>query len=228
MLKSKHRGIVLITTLLITVILVMLATGMIVSARRQSMIAGNFYHRESAACAAEAGINYAMMRLNNDPYWTGCTRDPDTGIGSDYNLTLDSGKKLEIHEHQVIGNFGVVEGKINDGNDGYFEIYFVKPSDAASKMTFFGTIDDSTKIAIPSKIVVSKNRNNQFTPPKPEDDYSTWAKYSDDSNYKAVPDNSILLVCRGTMSNQHRTVEVCLRMGAGAELNSEDCGYSTG
>jgi len=218
--KSKRRGIVLITTLLIVGFLVMLATAMIVSARRQSLIAGNFYHRESAACAAEAGINYAMMRLNQDPYWTGCTRDPDTGTGSDYNLTLDSGKKLEIHEHQVNGNFGVVEGKINDGNGGYFEIYFVKPSDAASKMTFFGTKQDSSKITIPSKIALCNNRNNQFTPAEAEEDYSTWAKYSNDSNYKPVPDNSILLVCRGTMSNQHRTVEVCLRMGAGADLNS--------
>ncbi|MCD4784382.1 MAG: hypothetical protein K8T10_11230 [Candidatus Eremiobacteraeota bacterium] len=223
MSKTKRRGIVLVTTLMIVGFLVMLAAAMIVSTRRQSLVSGNFYYRESAASAAEAGINYAMMRLNQDPYWTGCTRDPDIGIGSAYSLSLDSGKKLEVLEHQINGNMGAIEGKINDGNNGYFELYFVKPSDAAAagKMSFFGTEQELSKMPVPSNIAICNNRNNQFTPAGlAEDDYSTWAKYSDDSNYKPVPDNSILLVCRGTMGGQHRTVEVCVRMGAGADLNS--------
>lgn len=224
MSKAKHRGIVLITTLLIVGFLVMLATAMVVSTRRQSLVAGNFYYRESAACAAEAGINYAMMRLSQDPYWTGCTRDPDTGTGSAHELKLDSGQKLDVLEHQISGNFGVVEGKINDGNNGYFELYFVKPADAVAtgKMSFFGSRGESSKITIPDKVTLCNNRNNQFAPPNPEvgEDYSTWAKYSDDTNYKPVPDNSILLICRGTMNKQHRTVEVCVRMGAEADLNS--------
>ncbi|MCE1247238.1 MAG: hypothetical protein LWY06_11385 [Firmicutes bacterium] len=220
MRNNSSKGIVLITTLLIIGFLLMFAGGIILTTQRQATMTNQFYHRETALFASQTGINYALMRLNTDPYWMGCTRGTTGITGSDYSFTMGSGHKVNIQEHQVTGNLGAVEGKIDDGNGGYFEIYFVKPEDAKEKLSYFGT--GSGKVTLPEKIAISSNRNNQLTTPatNPEDDPSTWSTYSDGSYYKAVPENSILLVCRGTMGNEHKTLEVCIRMGPGEDYNS--------
>ncbi|MCE1247237.1 MAG: hypothetical protein LWY06_11380 [Firmicutes bacterium] len=219
--KSRlSKGIVLITTLLIIGFLLMFAAGIIFTTQRQATMTNQFYHRETAIFASQTGINYALMRLNADPYWMGCQRSSSGLTGSDYSFTMASGQKIDIREHQVSGNMGAVEGRIDGGNSGYFEIYFVKPEDAKSKLTFFGT--SSGLLPLPAKIPLSSNRNNQLTAPttNPGEDPSTWTKYSDDSYYKPVPENSILLVCRGTMGNEHKTLELCVRMGPGEDYNS--------
>jgi hypothetical protein len=198
----------------------MFAAGIIFTTQRQATMTNQFYHRESAIFASQTGINYAMMRLNADPYWMGCTRGTSSLTGSDYSFTMASGQKIDIKEHQVSGNMGAVEGRVDGGNGGYFEIYFVKPDEAKNKMAFFGT--DTGKLPLPVKIPISSNRNNQLTVPatNPGDDPTSWTKYSDDTFYKPVPENSILLVCRGTMGNEHRTLELCVRMGPGEDYNS--------
>ncbi|MCE1247236.1 MAG: hypothetical protein LWY06_11375 [Firmicutes bacterium] len=214
------KGIVLITTLLIIGFLLMFAAGIIFTTQRQATMTNQFYHRETAIFASQTGINYALMRLNADPYWMGCQRSSSGLTGSDYNFTMSSGQKVDIREHQVSGNMGAVEGRIDGGNSGYFEIYFVKPDDAKTKLTFFGT--GTGLLALPSKIPLCSNRNNQLTAPSanPGEDPTTWTKYSDDTFYKPVPENSILLVCRGTMGNEHKTLELCVRMGPGEDYNS--------
>lgn len=63
------RGIILITTLLVLFFLVMLTTALVVSGNANLNLTGSFHDRESALHAAQAGLDYALMRLERNAYW---------------------------------------------------------------------------------------------------------------------------------------------------------------
>jgi len=68
---NRLKGIVLITTLLVMFFLVMLATAMVSVSRASLGLTGSFHDRECALHAAQAGLDYALARLERNAYWQG-------------------------------------------------------------------------------------------------------------------------------------------------------------
>ncbi len=82
----KNRGIVLVTTLLVTVLVVMLVTAVVYTGAGGLALTGNFYEREAALLAADSGLQYAMARLQANPTWRG--DDPSTAPADSPNFSV--------------------------------------------------------------------------------------------------------------------------------------------
>ncbi len=239
MFKMK-RGMVLLTTLLIIGFLVMIVTGSMMSSMQELFIASNYYQDQAAYQTALAGINYAMFRLGQNPAWQGC--EPGTGAGSDFTLvTSDEFEGLEVYERQVAGNRGAVEGKVNLGEvagenmHGYFDIYFIQPTSAAPHMTFFtgeeGVGEMPEGGLIPAGIPLSYNNNGNpvYNPNANSENTNTLNGSSGSSESKVsrvVPENSILLVCRGKVGKEEKIIETCIRLGPPSSFDSVVVGRS--
>lgn len=215
--KSGNRGIVLITTLLLTGLMVMFASAILVSVMRQQLVVSRYYEKEAALQAAHAGINYALMRLNSDTTWKGYGQDVS---GDDYSLTMtneDGETELQVKEHEIGGSgSGCVEGKIKMGeHTGYFDIYFVDPSSAASSMEYFGS-DDTEAGEIPEWIPICLNNNDN------PNSASTEYYDADDGVqiYKDIPAKSILLACRGKVGSESKIIETCVSITVGEDYDS--------
>ena len=71
MKRLQRQGIVLITTLLMTVLVVMILTVVLYTGAGGLALTANFYEREAALLAADSGLQYAMTRLQANPNWRG-------------------------------------------------------------------------------------------------------------------------------------------------------------
>jgi hypothetical protein len=205
-LRDRFSGIVLISSLLFLVLIVIFATAVISIAMSQQKYTKNFYMNQVAVKAAESGINYAMSRIENSFNWMGCQAP-----GTDVKLSFEN--KLEIYEHTVKNQIGCVEGRIRMGGyTGYFDMYFLKPSND-NNMKFFKnngvTYDgESGPGSIPENIILSLNNSvapGMFNEP-------AVVKDSSGKNVKTIPSNSVLLVCRGKCGNSQKTIETCFRL----------------
>ncbi|HXE71413.1 MAG TPA: hypothetical protein VNO81_02035 [Candidatus Nitrosotenuis sp.] len=72
-----RRGIVLITTLLIMVLVVMMVTAVTVSGNNSLSLTSNFHAQEAALLAAESGVQYAQLMLQQDASWPGKDHQAD-------------------------------------------------------------------------------------------------------------------------------------------------------
>jgi len=76
--KGKNlfeEGIAMISVLLLTVLLTLMTVSMLFINTNHLSMVGNIEGKEKALKAAEAGVEYAMHMLNEDPAW-GLTGDP--------------------------------------------------------------------------------------------------------------------------------------------------------
>ena len=93
--NRSHRGIALITTLLISVVAIMFVLAAL-SLGPGGLKAGqsSFLHSQ-AEMAAESGISYALSQLRNDPTWRG-DRNTTTINTADFYVTEDNGNVVGI------------------------------------------------------------------------------------------------------------------------------------
>lgn len=214
--RKAKKGIVLITTLLIVGLVVMFSTIALVTTMQQSQNTRSFYQREAAFNVAEAGLNYAMMRLGQDPRWSGCEWDTSgTGQFYQHSHVFPGGDQLTVFEHPVSGNNGAVEGRMKIGDyTGTFDLYFVNPQTAYSHMNF---VNSETA---PKIIPLSTNNNGSSADSNVYyQDGTTW--------YRTIPGNCVFLVCRGRVGDQTRMVEICLRVGPEGNYGSVAVGRGT-
>lgn len=68
-IKLTSDGMALITVLMLTVLLTLMTVSMVFISTNQVSMVGNIEGKEKALKAAEAGIEYAIYNLNNDPAW---------------------------------------------------------------------------------------------------------------------------------------------------------------
>lgn len=209
-LIRKNQGIVLITTLIVAGFMMIFASAVLVSVLRQNLVVSRYYEKEAALQAATAGINYAMMRISNDPGWKGYGESAD---GSAYQLEMPG--QLQVKEHSISGSLGCVEGQIKMGDStGYFDIYFIDPSLAAGSMEYFG--ENSPGGSIPSEIPISLNNNEN-------PDTSTanlYKKGEGISSYRDIPPRSIMLACRGKVGRESKIIETCVTVGPESKYDS--------
>ncbi|MEQ8226078.1 MAG: hypothetical protein ABRQ37_27440, partial [Candidatus Eremiobacterota bacterium] len=66
----NEKAIMLISVLILVTILMMLVTSMLLIATQNYNLAGMADKKAKALRAAEAGVEYALYRLNNDTTWT--------------------------------------------------------------------------------------------------------------------------------------------------------------
>jgi hypothetical protein len=90
MIKLSEKGMMLVTILMLTFLLVMLTTSMILISSQNLNMTGLAEKKAKALQAAEAGVDYAFYRLNNDSTWgTGVILDtPQENLGSNQSFTI--------------------------------------------------------------------------------------------------------------------------------------------
>jgi hypothetical protein len=210
--SKKTRGILIISVLFLTIIIVMLATVIFSVVMIQQRNASAFYQRRAAEKIAQSGINYAMMRLEMDKTWRGYTLTKNNERSQKFHFKPSDIDDIEVYEHHIKDNLGFVEGKIKTGPyTGYFDLYFIKP-DVKSTGEFIGKDAGS----FPENIILSQN-NSIFLKHGASDVYD----FGDSPiPNKKVPPNSILLVCRGRVGNYTRIVETCFRLGPPGNMDA--------
>lgn|GEM_PF-6732745 len=85
-MKKARKGIVLITTLLVLCFLAMLGASLVLNGADNI---ATFQEKEAAIQAAQAGIDWAMYRLENDRYWNAGT--PVTYTNGKFRVEEGSG-----------------------------------------------------------------------------------------------------------------------------------------
>jgi hypothetical protein len=200
--SRREKGIIIITTLAITVFIIMFATATMFTMSMQQNSAAGFYRQKAAFAAAEAGINYALMRIETNPAWNGCMPNNDGNKGEFFSVNQQE-TGLIIYERPVEGLQGYVEGQVRIGeHDGYFELYFIKPK--SSKEAMFAQPDNT------GKMLLSVNNTSL---PGVNANSSVQAYYVDGRDAeKVVPANSILLVSRGRVGREISIIETCVRI----------------
>jgi hypothetical protein len=211
--KTQSKGIVIITTMLAILFLVMFSSGLVTMTMIHQQNSFRAFQDEAVRKAAEAGISYAMMRLETEPGWQGCLpaeKPGEPGIA----FHIDNPETgLTVYEHPVADNKGWVEGRINIGGyDCYFDLYFTAPPSGA-KSHFFGSGKPGGKM--PGKILLCQNNLSVSTSP-------TDTKYSDGTvdSTKKVAKNAVLIVSRGSAGNTTRSVETSFKMEIDLAQNS--------
>lgn len=94
---SEKKGMALMTVLLLTVLMVMTTVSMVFISTNHMYFVANLQNQGNAMKAAEAGIEYAISKLNDDPSWglssfnlrpdpsdNTMTPDPDAGVVETY------------------------------------------------------------------------------------------------------------------------------------------------
>lgn len=116
-LKNPH-GMALLTILLLTVLMVMMAVSMVFISTNFLALFGSAESKAVALKAAEAGVEYAIYQLNNDPEWgtaslafvanpnTLPTFNRNNGLSS--VITLEDGSKFTINFDESDPRFGSV------------------------------------------------------------------------------------------------------------------------
>lgn len=69
--EKRRKGIVLITTMLSVMLVIMLLSTVVLTNFTNLRQTGSFYDREVAGMAAQSGVDYALMRLQNNIGWKG-------------------------------------------------------------------------------------------------------------------------------------------------------------
>ncbi|MEW6215583.1 MAG: hypothetical protein AB1478_10350, partial [Nitrospirota bacterium] len=93
-----HKGMVLISILMLTVILIMLTTSMLIIVGQTSNIIGKADLKTKAIVAAEGGIEFARYQLSQDPTWGGDPNNPvsdvivDISSSQRFTITFDTSK----------------------------------------------------------------------------------------------------------------------------------------
>jgi len=90
--KKKHRGIALVSTLAIVVILVMIMVSMTFILTNSSFMTGRYVDNNVAMQVAEAGVAYAMSQLNYYPDWDGDKYDAGGNKYAEVSLPEVGGK----------------------------------------------------------------------------------------------------------------------------------------
>jgi hypothetical protein len=198
----KNNGIVLITTLIITVFLVMFSTAILFTTSMQQHSTTNFYHQKAAHAAAEAGINYAMMRIETNPAWKGCMPNNEGTVGEPFTVRQQE-TGLVVYEYPVESLSGYVEGQVKIGEvDGVFELYFKKPGSSSKHMFADPNNTGNMLLSVNNTSLPGSNSNSPVQ-----------AFYVDGRDAgKIVPANSILLVSRGRAGRASSIVETCVRL----------------
>lgn len=83
----SENGMLLISILMLTFLLVMLTTSMIIIVSENSNITGKMDKKSKALMAAQAGLEYALYKLIEDPNWSPAG-DVNEGLGNDQRFTL--------------------------------------------------------------------------------------------------------------------------------------------
>lgn len=123
MLKRPRRGMVLITTMLTLVIVIMLVSSVVHSNIGNLRLGAAFSVREMALMAAHSGVQYAVTRLQSDPFWVG---DPDEN-----ELFKMEGEIPGLTVSESKGNiYGRVE--TSSGHVSFFRIKFNYEDDLSS------------------------------------------------------------------------------------------------
>ncbi len=101
--KSRIRGMVFITTLMVSVVVIMLLTAALTLLPASQGMTGSVRDDALAQSAAQAGLEYALTRLQENPQWK----------GDDNKVVVDKGKDLWVREDRgnVIGLVGSPSGE---------------------------------------------------------------------------------------------------------------------
>ncbi len=95
---KKIKGIALISVLLLTVLMVIMAVSMLFISTQHLSIIGNIEGKAKALKAAEAGVEYAIYMLDKNPAW-GLDGDPD----------FQEGKYIEPNDPSTWPKFSIDE-----------------------------------------------------------------------------------------------------------------------
>jgi hypothetical protein len=211
--SGSTKGIIILTTLIAILFLVMFSSVIFTKTMLHQQNSFRAFQDEAVRKSAEAGVAYAMMRLEMEPGWQGCLPAEKPGEpGIAFHID-NPGTGLTVYEHPVADNKGWVEGRINTGGyDCYFILYFASPT-LNDDSHFFG--DGKPGGKLPENILLCKNNLSITTSPSD-------AEYSDGTidKTKKIAVNSVLIVSTGSISNTARTVETSFRMERGLTMSS--------
>ena len=87
--EFSEKGMMLITILMLTFLLVMLTTSMIVISSESLNITGKAEKKAKALQAAEAGVEYAFYQLNTDSTWSPSLVEEQIGDGQSFKIIFD-------------------------------------------------------------------------------------------------------------------------------------------
>lgn len=99
-LNKSDSGLMLISVLMLSVMLVMLTVSMITLISESTNITGRLDKKIKSLKAAEAGVEYALYQLNSNPSWGDPSVDPNylnditesIGNGEEFTIIFDTGK----------------------------------------------------------------------------------------------------------------------------------------
>ncbi len=95
------KGMILISILLLSVLLVMMTTSMLVISTQSLNITGKADKRSRSMLAAEAGIEYARLMLNSDPAWGDKSHplsDITVSLGNNQQFTITGQSRNNLSE----------------------------------------------------------------------------------------------------------------------------------
>ncbi len=106
--KFSQKGLVLITTMLLLTIIIMICTLLATSASNSLKMSVNFSDGEQAGYAALSGLEYARLRIYQDPTWMQSFEKPSSpgNISIRKSFTLGDLKIDERNDGVVVGYFG--------------------------------------------------------------------------------------------------------------------------
>jgi len=87
-IKISEKGIMLISVLLLTVLLVIMAISMVIIATESLNLTGQIDNKTRAQIAADAGIEFVRSMLNADPNW-----NPASDVNT---IDIGNGEKFAI------------------------------------------------------------------------------------------------------------------------------------
>jgi len=88
-MSGQKKGLMLITILMLTALIVMLTTSMIFMSSETLVLTGNRINMSKVFHAAEAGVEYAFYQLNLDSTWTPTLFNPES-LGNEYTFEFIS------------------------------------------------------------------------------------------------------------------------------------------
>ena len=97
--KKTGKGIALISVLLLTVLLAMLAVSMVFISTNHLSMMGNAEQKMKALKAAEAAAEYALARLNKEPNWSSVNVKKDLD-GSSWEINFSGSEYLSYNNLQ--------------------------------------------------------------------------------------------------------------------------------
>ncbi len=131
--KLTSDGMALITVLMLTVLLALMTVSMVFISTNQVSMIGNITGKEKALKAAEAGIEYAIYNLNNDPAW---------GLLNE-EVIFQNGKLVNTADANTFPKFTYNNGDVPDidyTNDCKFTITFASGSPYRSVNNLFNPV----------------------------------------------------------------------------------------